>query len=164
MKHTKPGRRRARGVVASKRADRGAEGDGRKVEVQLARARKQRGREGTRRAFRFLTEIDTAYLATANAGGQPYAQHRGGPKGFIRALNETTLGFADYSGNRQYVTHGNLAENEQAFLFLMDYADRRRIKIWGRARVEHDPELISRLMPKEKTLASLQGFSPGVGA
>jgi predicted pyridoxine 5'-phosphate oxidase superfamily flavin-nucleotide-binding protein len=97
----------------------------------------------------FLTEIDTAYLATANAGGQPYAQHRGGPKGFIRALNETTLGFADYSGNRQYVTLGNLTENEQAFLFLMDYADRRRIKIWGRARaVEDDPELVSRLMPQ----------------
>jgi uncharacterized protein len=97
----------------------------------------------------FLGETDTAYLATANATGQPYAQHRGGPKGFIRALDETTLGFADYAGNRQYVTLGNLAENEQAFLFLMDYANRRRIKIWGRARtVEDDPELISRLMPR----------------
>ena len=97
----------------------------------------------------FLTEIDTAYLATANAAGQPYVQHRGGPKGFICALNETTLGFADYAGNRQYITLGNLDENGQAFLFLMDYAHRRRIKIWGRARlVEGDPELISRLMPK----------------
>ncbi len=95
----------------------------------------------------FLPEIDTAYLATANAGGQPYAQHRGGPKGFIRALDETTLGFADYAGNRQYITLGNLAENDQAFLFLMDYANCRRIKIWGRARaVEDDPELISRLI------------------
>ena len=94
----------------------------------------------------FLAEIDTAYLATANAAGQAYAQHRGGPKGFIRALDETTLGFADYAGNRQYITLGNLAENDQAFLFLMDYANRRRIKIWGRARaVEDDPELISRL-------------------
>jgi uncharacterized protein len=94
----------------------------------------------------FLTEVDTAYLATANAAGQAYAQHRGGPKGFIRALDETTLGFADYAGNRQYITLGNLAENDQAFLFLMDYANRRRIKIWGRARaVEDDPELISRL-------------------
>jgi predicted pyridoxine 5'-phosphate oxidase superfamily flavin-nucleotide-binding protein len=79
----------------------------------------------------FLGEIDTAYLATANAAGQPYAQHRGGPKGFIHALDDTTLGFADYAGNRQYITFGNLAENEQAFLFLMDYANRRRIKIWG---------------------------------
>jgi hypothetical protein len=97
----------------------------------------------------FLTEVDTAYLATANAAGQPYVQHRGGPKGFICTLDETTLGFADFAGNRQYITLGNLAENDQAFLFLMDYAHRRRIKIWGGARiVEADPELISRLMPK----------------
>jgi uncharacterized protein len=97
----------------------------------------------------FLTEVDTAYLATANAAGQPYVQHRGGPKGFICALDETTLGFADFAGNRQYITLGNLAENDQAFLFLMDYAHRRRIKIWGGARiVEADPELISRLVPK----------------
>jgi uncharacterized protein len=97
----------------------------------------------------FLTEVDTAYLATANPAGQPYVQHRGGPKGFICALDETTLGFADFAGNRQYITLGNLAENDQAFLFLMDYAHRRRIKIWGGARiVEADPELISRLMPK----------------
>jgi len=97
----------------------------------------------------FLTEVDSAYLATANAAGQPYVQHRGGPKGFICALDGTTLGFADYAGNRQYITLGNLAENDQAFLFLMDYAHRRRIKIWGRAWVvEADPELISRLMPK----------------
>jgi predicted pyridoxine 5'-phosphate oxidase superfamily flavin-nucleotide-binding protein len=96
-----------------------------------------------------LTEIDTAYLATANAAGQPYVQHRGGPKGFIYAPDETTLGFADYAGNRQYITLGNLAENDQAFLFLMDYAHRRRIKIWGSARiVEADPELISSVMPK----------------
>jgi predicted pyridoxine 5'-phosphate oxidase superfamily flavin-nucleotide-binding protein len=66
-----------------------------------------------------LTEVDTAYLATATAAGQPYVQHRGGPKGFICALDETTLGFADYAGNRQYITVGNLAENDQAFLFLM---------------------------------------------
>jgi predicted pyridoxine 5'-phosphate oxidase superfamily flavin-nucleotide-binding protein len=96
-----------------------------------------------------LTEVDTAYLATANAAGQPYVQHRGGPKGFICALDETTLGFADYAGNRQYITLGNLAENDQAFLFLMDYAHRRRVKIWGSARIiEADLELISRLMPK----------------
>jgi predicted pyridoxine 5'-phosphate oxidase superfamily flavin-nucleotide-binding protein len=88
----------------------------------------------------FLTEVDTAYLATTNSAGQPYVQHRGGPKGFICALDETTLGFVDYAGNRQYITVGNLAENDQAFLFLMDYAHRRRIKIWGRARfVEADP-------------------------
>jgi uncharacterized protein len=97
----------------------------------------------------FLAEVDTAYLATASAAGQPYAQHRGGPKGFIRVLDEKTLGFADYAGNRQYITVGNLAENDRAFLFLMDYAHRRRVKIWGRARVvEADAELIERLMPQ----------------
>jgi uncharacterized protein len=96
----------------------------------------------------FLAEVDTAFLATANAAGQPYTQHRGGPKGFIRALDEKTLGFADYAGNRQYITVGNLGENDQAFLFLMDYAHRRRVKIWGRARVvDTDPELTARLMP-----------------
>ena len=97
----------------------------------------------------FLSEIDTAYLATANANGQPYAQHRGGPKGFIGQVDERTLGFTDFSGNRQYITTGNLAENDRAFLFLMDYANRRRVKIWGRARVvEDDPALLARLMPE----------------
>lgn len=97
----------------------------------------------------FIAERDSVYLATANAAGQPYVQHRGGPKGFIRVLDDHTLGFADYVGNRQYITTGNLAENDRAFLFLMDYAQRQRIKIWGRARVvENDPELLNRLMPK----------------
>lgn len=97
----------------------------------------------------FLAQVDTAYLATANATGQPYAQHRGGPKGFIRVLDATTIGFADFAGNRQYVSTGNLAENDRAFLFLMDYAHRRRIKLWGRARVvENDPALLARLMPE----------------
>lgn len=96
----------------------------------------------------FLTEIDTAYLATANAAGQPYAQHRGGPKGFIRVIDAQTIGFADYAGNRQYVSTGNLADNDRAFLFLMDYANRRRVKIWGRARVVvDDPALAAALMP-----------------
>lgn len=97
----------------------------------------------------FLAEIDTAFLATATAEGQPYAQHRGGPPGFIRAVDERTLGFADFSGNRQYVTTGNLQENDKAFLFLMDYAHRRRVKLWGRARVTADAELIARLMPAD---------------
>jgi predicted pyridoxine 5'-phosphate oxidase superfamily flavin-nucleotide-binding protein len=97
----------------------------------------------------FLSGIDTAFLATANAAGQPYAQHRGGPKGFIRILGPKTLGFADYKGNRQYITTGNLAENDRAFLFLMDYAHRRRVKIWGRARVVADDDaLVERLMPE----------------
>lgn len=95
----------------------------------------------------FLATVDTAYLATANAAGQPYAQHRGGPRGFIRVIGEHTLAFADYTGNRQYISTGNLAENDKAFLFLMDYANRRRIKIWGRARVSNDAALIEQLMP-----------------
>lgn len=83
----------------------------------------------------FLAEIDTAFLATASADGQPYVQHRGGPAGFIRALDDHTLAFVDYAGNRQYVTAGNLAENDRVCLFLIDYAERRRVKVWGRARV-----------------------------
>ena len=67
--------------------------------------------------------------------GQPYAQHRGGPKGFIKVIDDTTLAFADYSGNKQYITLGNLAENDRAFLLLIDYATGRRIKLWGHARV-----------------------------
>lgn len=98
----------------------------------------------------FLAGIDTAFLATANAAGQPYTQHRGGPKGFIRILGPRTLGFADYKGNRQYITTGNLTENDRAFLFLMDYAHRRRVKLWGRARVVADDDaLVAQLMPED---------------
>jgi uncharacterized protein len=97
----------------------------------------------------FVAERDSAYLATVNAEGQPYIQHRGGPKGFLRVLDDRTIAFADYRGNRQYITIGNLAENDRAFLFLMDYAERQRIKIWGRARiVEDDAALLARLMPE----------------
>jgi predicted pyridoxine 5'-phosphate oxidase superfamily flavin-nucleotide-binding protein len=104
--------------------------------------------EVTRDLIDFLRDVDTAYLATANAQGQPYAQHRGGPKGFVRALDAHTLGFADFAGNRQYITLGNLADNDRAFLFLMDYENRRRVKVWGRARVvENDGALIESLMP-----------------
>ncbi len=94
----------------------------------------------------FLAELDMFYLGTANAAGQPYIQYRGGSPGFLKAVDETTLGFADFGGNRQYITLGNLAENPQAFIFLMDYARSRRIKLWGQARVvEDDPALLDRL-------------------
>src|SRR5512145_1278357 len=94
----------------------------------------------------FVAALDTAFLATVSAAGAPYIQHRGGPKGFIKVLDDRTLGFADYAGNRQYITLGNLAENDRAYLFLLDFAARRRIKVWGRARVvEDDPELLARL-------------------
>jgi predicted pyridoxine 5'-phosphate oxidase superfamily flavin-nucleotide-binding protein len=94
----------------------------------------------------FVEEQTSFFLATANAAGQPYIQHRGGPPGFLRVLDETTLGFADFRGNRQYISLGNLAENEKVHLFLIDYANRRRVKIWGEARVvEDDPALVARL-------------------
>lgn len=84
----------------------------------------------------FIAQRNSFYIGTAGADGQPYIQHRGGPKGFLRVLDRRTLAFADLEGNRQYITVGNLAENPKAFLFLMDYANRRRVKIWGTARVE----------------------------
>ena len=97
----------------------------------------------------FLAEARSFYLATANAEGQPYIQHRGGPPGFLRVLDEKTLGFADFKGNRQYITTGNLADNPKAYIFVMDYAQRRRVKLWGRARVvEDDPALLARLWPE----------------
>lgn len=97
----------------------------------------------------FIAEMDTAFLGTANAQGAPYIQHRGGPKGFIKVIDEHTLGFADYRGNRQYITLANLSENDQAYLFLLDPARRQRIKLWGRARVvENDDALIERLFDK----------------
>ena len=92
----------------------------------------------------FIAGLDTAFLATVSAAGAPYIQHRGGPNGFIKVLDERTLGFADYAGNRQYITISNLADNDHAYLFLLDFAARRRIKIWGRARVvEGDPALLA---------------------
>lgn len=97
----------------------------------------------------FIAEQDTAFLATATADGAPYIQHRGGPKGFIKIIDDRTLGFADYRGNRQYITLANLSENDRAYLFLLDPARRQRIKLWGRARVvENDPALIERLFDK----------------
>lgn len=97
----------------------------------------------------FLAEANSFYLATASADGQPYIQHRGGPPGFLKVLDDKTLGFADFAGNRQYITLGNLTENPKAFIFLIDYRNRQRVKLWGEARVvEDDPELIKRLKPE----------------
>ena len=97
----------------------------------------------------FLAQTTSFYLATASADGQPYIQHRGGPAGFLKVLDSHTLAFADYSGNRQYITQGNLSENKKAQIFIMDYAHRRRVKIWGEARVvEDDPALTRSLMPQ----------------
>ena len=86
----------------------------------------------------FIGERNSAYFATASAEGFPYVQHRGGPPGFLRVLDDRTIAFANYAGNNQYISFGNLGENDRAFLFLMDYAARRRLKLWGRARVVSD--------------------------
>ncbi len=94
----------------------------------------------------FLGTRDSFYLGTANADGQPYIQHRGGPPGFLKVIDERILAFADFGGNRQFISAGNLSENDKAYIFVMDYPSRRRIKIWGRARVvEDDPALLERL-------------------
>jgi predicted pyridoxine 5'-phosphate oxidase superfamily flavin-nucleotide-binding protein len=97
----------------------------------------------------FIRAQTSIFLATANAEGQPYIQHRGGPRGFLHVLDETTIAFVDFAGNRQYITQGNLSDNPKAYLFLIDYAQKRRIKIWGEARVvEGDAALTARLMPQ----------------
>jgi predicted pyridoxine 5'-phosphate oxidase superfamily flavin-nucleotide-binding protein len=94
----------------------------------------------------FIAEQDTAFLGTASGEGAPYIQHRGGPKGFIKVVDARTLGFADYRGNRQYITLGNLSENDRAYLFLIDFSRRQRVKLWGRARaVEDDDALLAKL-------------------
>jgi len=97
----------------------------------------------------FIAAQTSFFMATATADGQPYIQHRGGPAGFLHVLDDKTLAFADFAGNRQYLTQGNLADNPKAYLFLIDYVNRQRIKIWGTAKVvENDPELLAKLMPQ----------------
>lgn len=112
-------------------------------------------RPGMSRAFKaditpdlaaFVAERDSFYFGTASADGRPYIQHRGGTPGFLKVIDEHTLAFADYPGNKHYVTVGNLSENDRAFIFLMDYTNRRRIKVWGRARtVDDNPGLLEKL-------------------
>ncbi len=96
----------------------------------------------------FIAAQNSVYLATVNAEGQPYIQHRGGPPGFLHVVDDRTIAFADFSGNRQFITQGNLSDNPKAYLFLMDYAHRRRVKIWGTARVVEDAEVTKNLMPE----------------
>ncbi len=98
----------------------------------------------------FIEAQTSIFFGTANKEGQPYIQHRGGTAGFLHVLDGKTIAFADFAGNRQYITQGNLAENPKAYLFLIDYAHRQRVKIWGEARVvEDDAELTTKLMPKD---------------
>ena len=122
---------------------------------QYARMEQSRGWPDTITAdlAAVLAETRSIYLGTASADGQPYIQHRGGPPGFLKVLDDSTIGFADYVGNRQYITLGNLAENPHAFMFVMDYTRQRRVKLWGRARVvENDDALLAMLLPDQKNL------------
>jgi predicted pyridoxine 5'-phosphate oxidase superfamily flavin-nucleotide-binding protein len=117
-------------------------------------ARMERGRgwrtQVTPNLTQFLSELDMFYLGTANSVGQPYIQYRGGAPGFLKVIDDHTLGFAEFSGNQQYITLGNLSENPQAFIFLMDYANSRRVKLWGTAEVvENDLALLERLRDAE---------------
>ena len=93
----------------------------------------------------FIEARDSFFLATASADGQPYIQHRGGAPGFLRVIGPRTLAFADYRGNKQYISVGNLSENPRAMIFLIDYAEQQRVKIWGRARVVEDAGEIAQL-------------------
>jgi uncharacterized protein len=97
----------------------------------------------------FIAERDSFFFATASAEGQPYVQHRGGKPGFLQVIDETTLGFADVVGNKQYITLGNLAENDRAFVFLMDYLNQRRVKLWVRASVTTDAAVLASLPPPD---------------
>jgi predicted pyridoxine 5'-phosphate oxidase superfamily flavin-nucleotide-binding protein len=98
----------------------------------------------------FIESQISIFIATANKECQPYMQHRGGPRGFLRVIDEKTLGFVDYSGNRQFISQGNLVDNDKAQLFMIDYGSRQRVKIWGTAKVvEHDAGLVAQLMPKD---------------
>ncbi|MBB3859503.1 hypothetical protein GGQ88_000743 [Novosphingobium hassiacum] len=109
--------------------------------------RLEMGNSVDERLAAFIAERNSFYLASASADGQPYIQHRGGPRGFLKVLDERTLGFADFRGNRQYISTGNFSENAKAFIFLMDYAHRRRIKLWGAVRVvAADPALSAMLL------------------
>jgi predicted pyridoxine 5'-phosphate oxidase superfamily flavin-nucleotide-binding protein len=128
---------------ASVRAEQSRRGSRERQARRAAQGRFQS--ELSAEVIRFIGERNSLYFATASADGQPYVQHRGGPAGFLSVLDARTLAFANYAGNAQYISFGNLAENDRAFVFLMDYAAGRRLKLWGRARVVDDPALLERL-------------------
>jgi len=96
----------------------------------------------TKQLTDFIAERDSFYMATVSSEGQPYIQHRGGPKGFLKVIDDHTLGFADFVGNRQYISYGNLEENNKVCLFFMDYPNRTRIKLWGTSEVNEDDEAL----------------------
>ncbi len=109
------------------------------------------GAEVTPELAKFIALRDSFYLGTASADGQPYLQHRGGARGFLKVIDPKTLAFADYPGNKQFISAGNLSENDRSFIFLIDYETRQRIKIWGRARfVEDDADLLAKVLAPEE--------------
>jgi len=96
----------------------------------------------------FVAQRDGFYQATVSETGWPYVQFRGGPRGFLKLLDEGTLAYADFRGNRQYLSVGNLKGDDRVALILVDYPNRRRLKVWGHARivdVKEDPDLVARL-------------------
>lgn len=113
----------------------------------------------------FIADQQSFFLATTSNEGAPYIQHRGGPRGFLHVIGNSTLAFADFKGNRQFITQGNLADNSKAHIFLIDYANRQRIKIWGEARVvEDDPELLRQLIPPDDKIRAEQAIVFDVSA
>lgn len=108
----------------------------------------QRRDRVSERDAEFIATVETFFMSSVGENGWPYVQHRGGPRGFLKVLDEQTIGFADFSGNRQYISSGNIDNDDRVMLILIDFATRRRLKIWGRARIVHErdePELIARL-------------------
>jgi predicted pyridoxine 5'-phosphate oxidase superfamily flavin-nucleotide-binding protein len=108
----------------------------------------ERGNRLTANEATFIAARDGFYQATVSETGWPYVQFRGGPAGFLKALDETTVAYADFRGNRQYISTGNLAADGRIALILMDYPNRRRLKIWGHARlvdIADDPDLVAGL-------------------
>jgi predicted pyridoxine 5'-phosphate oxidase superfamily flavin-nucleotide-binding protein len=97
----------------------------------------------------FIGARDSFYLASVSETGWPYIQHRGGPPGFLRVVDDRTLGFADFAGNRQYISVGNVGGDDRVCLFLMDYPERTRLKIFGHARLTEDPAVVERLIVPE---------------
>lgn len=113
----------------------------------------------------FIAAQRSIFVATVSSDGAPYIQHRGGPPGFLQVLSPRRVGFADFTGNRQYISQGNLETSAKAHLFLIDYAHRRRVKLWGEARiVEDDPALIERLTPPHYRARPEQAFLFDVAA
>ncbi len=126
------------------------EKEGSRTTYELMAKRRDWQSKITTNLLDFIAQRDSFYLATTNSNGQPYIQHRGGPKGFLKAIDEETLGFVDYAGNKQYISAGNLSENDKVHLFLMDYPNQVRIKIWGEAKiVEDNTELVNQLRDEE---------------